>query len=447
MKAPGLRPSIVQGCGRGDVVQLSGLDFIPFTMGIILRFPDVLDAPQLRSSLAAALSDCQPLAGRLRGRLKGTIQLDCCNAGVPFEVAALEDETQLASAPKLLLRSHLSRGVGALMPDIAPPARLLGGEAPVMAVKVTYVGRRSTVLAVAWSHFVADGWSIKLFLNRWTEYYNGDPRAPHVFRYDRSAILDFGTLESAREPTAPRWFGRPNARRALSCLYRCLRSDIVEFEVPGSEIFGAGGTRPPALRETLASVSAYLLSSFETSPSSPGVPEPLSVVLDLRGRVPGIGPSYFGNATLTAPACMRRIRARCGAPETADTLAEALALLPEKIAFLNTLQQRGLRHEYAGWTEWQSVLNLLPSVSSRANFGGCKPEVPHLLLPHAIPWTFLVLLLDKGVVSINGVMPRAFAREAQRGGTSRGIWNHAASSTAAMRLSRVRPMALFTRRL
>jgi hypothetical protein len=187
--------AVLEACGDARVdapprlLKLSALDSALCVRGLVcywaFAFDRQLDPETIRASLAATLVNFPALAGRARVRarrgatLELEVDLDHPNSGVVFEVCndtttTLADLKQNGPAPA---RNNITPGKMWTPLEIRCCEK--GGDAKggvLCAVRLTHLRGVShasdsgpaTVLAVSWSHAVADGCAMAQFCDAWT---------------------------------------------------------------------------------------------------------------------------------------------------------------------------------------------------------------------------------------------------------------------------------------
>ncbi|CAM6087754.1 unnamed protein product [Calypogeia fissa] len=121
----------------------------------------------LKESLAKTLVDFYPLAGRLKLREDGKVDLHCNNEGaIWIEATVAADLKDLGGAQANHLLSGLDvakLGHGPLyIPDQITPM-------PVLVIQVTKFTCGTIAIATSWHHTIADGFSGTHFLRSWSE--------------------------------------------------------------------------------------------------------------------------------------------------------------------------------------------------------------------------------------------------------------------------------------
>jgi hypothetical protein len=264
---------------KQTVYPLSALDvgFVGMPpIDFLIRYSTPLDPERVETSLREILPSFPSLSTRL-------VQLDETGLGIalegdtpPFRIREpsvdVEREFDLAYAS-----SYLDR------------VETLPGE-PLMKVSVTPLNE-GTLLGISISHAVADGVSCYLLFAAWSAALHGRPRLRPSFR--RNPI----SLPSSRRqlPLPAHACERRDFHRRLVKFW--LRRTIGRDQLaPLQAEAAADGFRPTTFQALLAK----LLKEYGASLAGQHQDCCIRIPVDVRQRIPGLDPLYFGNAFVDA---------------------------------------------------------------------------------------------------------------------------------------------------
>ncbi|MFD8088141.1 acyltransferase [Kitasatospora sp. NPDC059722] len=183
---PELRRSRIVRAGRapGTVLRCGLMDTMlaDLAVSVVLFFDRPLDDERLAAGLARALDRVPVFAGRLRTTAGGALEAVCDDAGVPFDVHAVDGT--LAGA----MGRVAAAGAELVDPVDAPAARTGGG--PLFTVRVTRTADGGTVLGCSWHHAVGDLQSFMLLMRAWSAAVEGEPLPEAELVADQDALLD-----------------------------------------------------------------------------------------------------------------------------------------------------------------------------------------------------------------------------------------------------------------
>ncbi|KAI5054182.1 hypothetical protein GOP47_0030924, partial [Adiantum capillus-veneris] len=252
----------------------------------------------LKSSLALALVDFFPWAGRVFEQENGRLALDCNDAGVPFIEAyidlpfsSLEDE---GFKHQPFFKNFAPHG---------DAIRWTGPDLPLLSVQVTRFPRdEGVVLGIGYSHIVADGSSVWHFMKSWGEYARGVPLSIYpvhmreVFSPQRLLLPPPSTEDESDKSSSPFPEGESNSNIEL------VQHDF-EFtsEMLKKLKYIATSTYSPtdhAPFSSLQALSAHIWKHVIAATNVDKSKETIFYLLaDMRSRMdPPLPVGYFGNA-------------------------------------------------------------------------------------------------------------------------------------------------------
>ncbi|MFE4975026.1 acyltransferase [Kitasatospora sp. NPDC056651] len=181
---PQLRRSrtVRAGHATGRVLRCGLMDTMlaDLAVSVVLCFESPLDDDRLAAGLALALERVPVFAGRLR-TVEGVLEAVCDDAGVPFEVYAVEGTLAEAMGRVTAAGSEL------VAPVDAPAAR--AGGVPLLTVRMTRTADGGTVLGCSWHHAIGDLNSFALLLRIWSAAVGGEPLPEAELVDDQDELL------------------------------------------------------------------------------------------------------------------------------------------------------------------------------------------------------------------------------------------------------------------
>jgi hypothetical protein len=315
-------------------IPLSPIDHVftgvgAYPLEFVFAYEGTIDPGRLESSLRRTLEAFPPAGSRLARQAERYL-LEPCAAGCEFETRV----------------SHATFAGAASRAEFVAPVETLEGQ-PLMRVRLTRTTSGS-VLGVALSHAVADGFSYFHLLASWSRVFRGEaPIAPshERARLDPPAGCAPGSLgpESLREASGL-FLDVPRAatpRERLSWTRRVFtRAEL-------SALLAEAQAGCPVRLSYNDVVAAWLWR--EHVPSWAEAIEGttwLSCPVDVRRLLPGFPASYFGCAVALANASIERERLRgASLAELARLVRDAVAGVDERrmaraLAALDALRER-----------------------------------------------------------------------------------------------------------
>jgi hypothetical protein len=315
-------------------IPLSPIDHVftgvgAYPLEFVFAYEGAIDPGRLESSLRRTLEVFPPAASRLTRRA-GRYALEPCAGGCELETRV----------------SHATFAGVASRAEFVAPVETVEGQ-PLLRVRLTQTPSGS-VLGVALSHAVADGFSYFHLLASWSRVFRGE--APIAPSHERARL-------DPPPGSAPGPLGRESLREASG-----LFLDAPRAATPRERLSWTRRVFPRAeLRSLLAEaqagcpvrlsyndvVAAWLWREHVPSwaEASEGTAW-LSCPVDVRRLLPGFPASYFGCAVALANASIERERLR-GAPlaELARLVRDAVAGVDERrmaraLAALDALRER-----------------------------------------------------------------------------------------------------------
>ena len=304
------------------MIPLSPVDHVftgvgAYPIEFVFAYGGRLDAERLRDSLERTLALFPAVASRLVRRPGGAYGLQPAADGCAFEVGS-------SQAPFAEADPHA----------LVDAVETVEGQ-PLARVRLTHTPDGS-VLGVALSHAVVDGFSYFFFLSAWSQIFQGKEVAPPFL--DRSALQPgsaprgmadpsgHGLSESLgmtglflgeKRPAIPRdrlrWTRRLFPRAELSALLAEAQGDC-PVRLSHNDVVAAWLWRTHVPQWAAAGED----TAFLTCP------------VDLRHVLPGFPPTYFGCAVAMASASIERERlATASAAELARRIRDAVAAVDE----------------------------------------------------------------------------------------------------------------------
>jgi hypothetical protein len=321
---------------------------------IVLEYGAKLDAGRLEECFPAIASQFTGVNGALVRVDERTLGLDLSQ-----ERACVRVVSAAADTPPAECAEPLTTELGA----------------PLARARITLLGEHKSVLALALSHVVADGYGYFLLLSAWAARVRGQPFPP--------ALCERGRLA-------------PPADLALS-------ASVQTGKLLHSGFMLAGGEARPRLRVSercvplselatrAASVSSSdLLSArlWKEAMASEALPETtFTYPVDVRKWRPYLGPLFFGNASLLASATVPTSRLReAPTEEVASWIRRAVEEVPSQIdAALAELAALRAEHGLAVLPRFRTVRseagfvvsNLSKIPLSALDFGAGSPVALH----------------------------------------------------------------------
>ncbi|PUZ76407.1 hypothetical protein GQ55_1G288100 [Panicum hallii var. hallii] len=269
----------------------------------------------LRSSLAAALGDFLPLAGKLdyRPSAAGGLVVDCSPAAVSPGVRFVEAQYDGSIGDMRRLACGEEHDPEALV-RLGPELEIDRLPAPVLAVQVTRPasGDGGVVVGVSVHHAVADGHSVWQFMRAWSAVSRSSASQGLAPRptFDRAKIRHPEAEELARRflqtiapalPTVRSSPCRPTLaldRRRRSFLIRADQIQSVKERIMAQSV--AIGEQLEKLPSTYVAVSSLVWTSIVRAKAldhgeGSGDACYFLVPVDCRRHLPGAGEGYFGN--------------------------------------------------------------------------------------------------------------------------------------------------------
>lgn len=261
-----------------------------YPLEFVFAYAATIDAERLESSLRRVLGSFPAVSSRLAVR-NGRYVLEPASDGCPLEVAGSRASFADASS-----KAGFVSGVETLEGE--PLARLRLTQTP-----------GGSVLGVALSHALADGFSYFHFLASWSRVFRGQPFLPPAHERARLAPPE-GAAAHVDVEAVRRASGlfldepRPAARRDRLSWSRRV------FPTAELRALHAAAQREVATRLSHADVvAAWLWREHGPAWTAPGEPLAwLSCPVDVRRLLPGFPASYFGCAVALACASVERSR-------------------------------------------------------------------------------------------------------------------------------------------
>ncbi|KAI3432056.1 uncharacterized protein J3R85_007726 [Psidium guajava] len=211
-------------------LSLSNLDdqkFLRFSIKYLYLFRKSVPPESLKASLAKALVDYYPLAGRLRsaGSADGgddndqRLEVDCNGEGAVFAEASME----IDAAEFLALSLWPNRSWRKLLYKVEAPSFL---GVPPLVVQVTNLRCGGMILCTAISHCLCDGVGTSQFLHAWAHLCT-KPNAPlPVLPFHGRHVLtpQFPTHANSPHPAYTRSFPERNDKTVLPDIHGYIQS-------------------------------------------------------------------------------------------------------------------------------------------------------------------------------------------------------------------------------
>jgi len=304
------------------VIPLSPVDHVftgvgAYPIEFVFAYGGRLDAERLRQSLQRTLGLFPGVASRLVRLPAEAYGLEPAADGCLFEVATSE-------------RSFAEADPHALV----DPVETVEGR-PLARVRLTHTSDGS-VLGVALSHAVADGFSYFFFLSAWSRVFQGKEVVPPFL--DRSVLQPGGAPGGTADPSG---HGRPEALGVTGLFLGGKRLPIPRDRLrwtrrlfPRAELSAllaeAQGDCPVRLSYNDV-VAAWLWRTHVAQWADVAENTTfLSCPVDLRRVLPDLPPAYFGCAVAMANASIERERlATASAAELARRVRDAVAAVDE----------------------------------------------------------------------------------------------------------------------
>ncbi|RCV35960.1 hypothetical protein SETIT_7G281100v2 [Setaria italica] len=245
---------------------------------------DFFDVARLKESLARALVDFYPLAGRLTVDAGGRFVIDCNAEGALLAVArsdlTVADFADVVPSPELK---------DLFVPRVDPPSSVM------LAVQVTFLGCGGVAFGTALHHAVADATSAFRFFRAWAALCRGGGA---MVEMEMEPPCHDRTLLRARSPP----FVNPDAFAVF-----CPKLTLTQRSGPvASKVFDISKDHVAALKQACGGVSTFCALSahvWRCVCVARGLPADATTRLTLPANVrrrikPPVPDSYFGNALI-----------------------------------------------------------------------------------------------------------------------------------------------------
>ncbi|XP_039173442.1 omega-hydroxypalmitate O-feruloyl transferase-like [Eucalyptus grandis] len=316
----------------GGLYALSNLDqTFPYVIENVITFkgerrgrrPTVIET--IRESLAKALVEFYPLAGRLVMGSDERMAVRCTGEGVPFVEATSEDDIavlgDISAINPAMLRKLVKHSDGA--PTIL--------EVPLLTVQVTTFKCGGIVVGIVMNHVIVDGKALMDFIAYWTDLARAKP--PSVLPFlDRSVLrprrpphIDFPHHEYAPRDRRPGHVVDPQTKPLVYKSFCFKPHTLIQLKKASRITTQIGSSVVPTTFEVISAL--VWISRTKALGIGPHETTKLLTAVDGRPKFdPPLPSGYFGNGI--AWSC-----AECSAGElTRNPFSFAVRIVHEALA-------------------------------------------------------------------------------------------------------------------